>query len=48
MKTIQLNDENFIKLVKMKYSLDCRSYDELIERILSMITKFKLNKELEK
>jgi hypothetical protein len=45
--TIQLSKKTRQKLVKLKYDFKCRGYDELIERILEIFTKFKLYKELE-
>ncbi len=35
------------KLVSWKYKLNVKSYDEVINRLFNLITKFKLAKEME-
>ncbi len=44
--TITITKENATKLNKMKYSLDCSTINEVLDRIFKMITKFKLGNEL--
>ena len=46
MKTIQLNEEVYDKMVKLKYTLRFKSYNELVECIFYIIKKFKLEKEI--
>ncbi len=46
MKTIQISDENWKKIVRLRVNLGCSTMDEVIERILKVLTKFKLSTEL--
>ena len=46
-RTIEVSEVNRNKLMEIKYNLHCRSIDELITKILELISKFKLGKELE-
>ena len=45
--TIKVSRKTQKKLVKLKYMLDIESYDVLIERILAIVQRFGLAKELE-
>ncbi len=47
MKPIKISEENWLKLSKLKLSLRCKSIDETIGKLFSLVTKFKLSKELE-
>jgi len=44
--TIQVTEEVRSKLVKLKYSLNCQDYNEVLERVLTLIQRFKLAGEL--
>jgi len=45
--SIQIGEKTLKELVKLKYELNCKSYDDVLERIFDIIKKFKLSKELE-
>jgi len=44
--SITVSKKNANRLNKMKYSLQCRTIDEVLDKILKLITKFKLADEL--
>ena len=44
---VKMSEKNRNAIEKYKRTLECRSFDEVITRILGIITKFKLAKELE-
>jgi hypothetical protein len=44
--TIQLSEDTRRKLIKIKYDFGYKSFDETINAILSIVTKFKLGIEL--
>ena len=44
LKTIKVSLENWKKLMKWKTELECKNLDEIIERILKIITADKLKK----
>ena len=45
--SIQIGEKTLKELVKLKYELNCKSYDDVLERIFDIIKKFKLSKELD-
>jgi len=45
MKTINLNEETWKKLNQLKYNFGCNSIEEVIKRLLKILTKFKLGEE---
>jgi len=44
--SITVSKKNANRLNKMKYSLQCRTIDEVLDKILKLITKFKLASEI--
>ena len=44
---VKMSEKNRNAIEKYKRTLECRSFDEVITRILGIITKFKLSKELD-
>ena len=46
MKTITIEDKTWQKLSRMKIDLICISHDEVINRLFSLVQKFKLADEL--
>jgi len=48
MKTnIEIQETTRTKLVRLKYNLGCKTYDEVIQALIKLTTKFKLGTELE-
>ena len=43
--TIEISEETRNKLVNLKYKFGCKGYDEVIDRLLAILTKFKLTEE---
>lgn len=46
-KTITVRQSTWVRLTNLKTKLNCKTIDETLKRIFKMITKFKLEKELE-
>jgi predicted CopG family antitoxin len=46
-KTLTVQETTWKKLNKLKYKFDCETIDEVIDRLLLILTKFKLAKEFE-
>ena len=44
--TLQISEETRNKLMKLKYSLGAKSLEDVIERLLKIISHFKLAEEL--
>ena len=42
MKTIQVSDETWMKLMKLRIDLNVKSNDEVLTRILKIVTKVEL------
>lgn len=46
MKTIKVSEKNWKKLMKARMDLGCKNLDEIIDRILNMVSAYKLWQEL--
>jgi len=46
MTTIKIGDKNRGKLVRYKYKLQVKTYDEVLDRMFKLIEKFKLAEEM--
>jgi len=46
MKTITVDEKIWNKLTKLKYKFGCETIGEVIERLLNILTKFKMYEEL--
>jgi len=44
--TITLSTKNLTRLNKLKYTLGCKTINEVIDKIFNLISKFKLAGEL--
>jgi len=44
MKTINVEDETWSKLVKYKYALGCKSLSDLVDKILKIVPASELKK----
>lgn len=47
MKTITIEDKVWQKLVRLKTNLVAKNYTEVLEKLFKLVTKLKLQKELE-
>ncbi len=45
MKTITVDEKIWNKLTKLKYKFGCETIGEVIERLLYILTKFKMEEE---
>ena len=45
MKTIQVSDETWMKIMKLRIDLNVKSNDEVLDKILKIVTKIELAKE---
>ena len=45
MKTIQVSDETWMKIMKLRIDLNVKSNDEVLDKILKLVTKIELAKE---
>lgn len=43
--SLTLEKETITKLNKLKYKFDCKSLDEVINRLLNILSKFKMTEE---
>ena len=44
--TIQISEKTRNKLVKLKYDLKCKDYEEVLNRLFVIVSKFKLANEI--
>ena len=45
--SIEVDSEVKSKLARLKLNLNAKSYNEVIEKLIKLLSKYKLNKELE-
>ena len=46
MTTIKIGERNRSKLVRYKYKLQVKNYDQVLDRMFKIIEKFKLTEEM--
>ena len=46
MKPIQLSKKNWKKLSKWRVELDCKTYDDVVTKLIKLVSYYKLGNEL--